>query len=194
MFTRRKVSQNLHGWKCQPTGRRVRVVLRLLMNRRQFIGSIPIGAVTITSLGATSPSESSASGKALIASSPVVQNPRAKSFGISIAVSYLATAWVEYGFTRDDLAFRAVASHHGLIAADDQALHIRVNHSNALPTNKPVYYRVVAQSLSYRNAYSLQRGEPQSTPVYALHLPDSNAQDIRVVSINDTHENIQTIP
>jgi predicted phosphodiesterase len=139
----------------------------------QFIGSIPVSA--------------------LIASPPVVQNPRAKSFGVSIAVSGLSTAWVEYGFAKDDLSFTAVASHHGLVAADDQALHIRVNHSDALPTDKPIYYRVVAQPLNYQDAYHPQRGEQQSTPVYALRLPDPNAQSIRVISINDTHGNTQTV-
>jgi acid phosphatase type 7 len=145
-------------------------------------------------VGSTHASEEpSASEKALIASPPVVQNPRAASFGVSLAVSGLATAWVEYGFAKDDLAFTAVASHHGLVSADDRVLHIRVNHSEALPTNKPIYYRVVAQSLNYENAYHLQRGKPQSTPVYALRLPDPNARSIRVVSINDTHENTETL-
>lgn len=138
-------------------------------------------------------SESKTTGKALITSPPVVQNPRAKSLGVSIAVSRLATAWVEYGFARDDLTFIAVASHHGLVAADNQALHIRVNHSDALPTDKPIYYRVVAQPLSYKNAYELQRGKQQSTPVYPLRLPNPNAQSIRVISINDIHGNTQTV-
>jgi acid phosphatase type 7 len=130
---------------------------------------------------------------ALIASPPVVQNPRAKSFGVSIAVSKLAMARVEYGFAKDDLPFTAVASHHGLVATDDRVLHIRVNHAEVLPTDQPIYYRVVAQPLSYRNAYHLQRGQQQSTSVYALRLPDPKAQSMRVISINDTHEDLQTI-
>ncbi|NKB71623.1 MAG: hypothetical protein GKR89_31500 [Candidatus Latescibacteria bacterium] len=159
----------------------------------QFVGSIPVSAVANTSINTAHHSQSKTADKVLIASPPVVQNPRAQSFGVSIAVASLATAWVEYGFARDELAFTAAASHHGLVAADDQALHIRVNHSEVLPTDKPIYYRVVAQSLSYQDAYNLQRGEPQATPIYALRLPDSNAQSIRVVSINDTHGDIQTI-
>jgi len=74
-------------------------------------------------IDATYQSESKITAKALITSPPVVQNPRAKSFGVSIAVSRLATAWVEYGFAKDDLTFIAVANH--------QALHIGVNHSEA---------------------------------------------------------------
>jgi len=152
--------------------------------------SIPIGALDNTSV--TQQIDAKPIGNALIASPPVVQNPRAKSFGVSIAVSGLATAWVEYGFAKDDLAFTAIASHHGLIVADDQALHIRVNHRDLLPTDRPIYYRVVAQPLSYQDAYHLERGTPQATPIYALCLPDPNAQKIRVVSINDTHNNLQT--
>jgi acid phosphatase type 7 len=138
-------------------------------------------------------SESRTGGDAIIASPPVVQNPREKSFGVSIAVSGLATAWVEYGFTESDLAFTAVPNHHGLVSADDRALHIRVNHHEGFPTDRPVYYRVVAQPLSYQDAYHLERGTPQSTPIYALRLPNPNAQSIRVVSINDTHEKTETV-
>ncbi|MDZ8120000.1 metallophosphoesterase family protein [Pontiella agarivorans] len=164
------------------------------MNRCQFIGTLSVHGIAMTSMAAARASEAPASpGKALIASPPVVQNPRAAGLGISLAVSGLATAWVEYGFEKDNLAFTAVASQHGLVAADDRVLHIRVNHSEAFPTHTPIYYRVVAQPLHYKNAYKLERGEPQSTPVYALRLPDPNAQNIRVVSINDTHENAETL-
>jgi predicted phosphodiesterase len=159
----------------------------------QFTESIPVSAGDNTSMGAVHHPESKATGKARIASPPVIQHPRAKSFGVSIAVSGLATAWVEYGFAKDDLRFTAVASHHGLVAADDQALHICVNHCDILPTDQPIYYRVVVQPLSYEDAYHLQRGMQQATPVYALRLPDPNAQNIRVISINDTHGNIQTV-
>jgi len=105
-----------------------------MLPRRQFIGSIPASSLAITSLGAVPQTESKSNDKALIASPPVVQNPRAKSFGVSIAVSRLATAWVEYGFEKDALNFTAIASHHGLIVADDKVLHIRVNHREVLPT------------------------------------------------------------
>ena len=164
-----------------------------MLNRREVFGIIPVSALAITSIGATHKSESTVTGNALIASPPVVQNPRAKSFGVSIAVSSFATARVEYGFDKDDLAFTANASHHGLITADDQSLHIRINHSEVLPTDKPIYYRVLVQSLTYQNAYILNRGEQQSTPIYALRLLDSGKQKVRVISINDTHENAETI-
>ncbi|QDV23643.1 metallophosphoesterase family protein [Aureliella helgolandensis] len=170
-----------------------------MYNRRQFFGTIPVGAVALSTVGLvqqTGAQERLAAGErasTLIASPPVVQNPRHNGFGVSIAVRGLATAWVEFGFAENDLPFTAVASHHGLIVADDRALHIRVEHQESLPQNQPIFYRVVVQSLSYANAYTLQRGEPQSTTTYALRLPSPTAERLRLVSINDTHENLETI-
>ena len=129
----------------------------------------------------------------LISSPPVVQNPRAAGFDVSIAVSSLATARVEYGFAPDDLAFTARASHHGLVAASDRALQIPVRHHDILPPGKPIYYRVVVESLCYHDAYRLERGEPQVTPVHALRLPRHDMPRVRIVSINDTHGNLPSI-
>ena len=124
-----------------------------MFNRRNFMGVIPASALVFTSARAAQSDDSQPStaggelNKPLIASPPVVQNPRPKSFGVSVAVSGLATAWVEYGFSEDDLRFTAIASHHGLIQADEQVLHVRVNHADALPTDRSIYYRVVVQPL-----------------------------------------------
>ena len=165
-----------------------------MLDRRQFIGTIPVSAFAVTALGNIRPASADASEVSeLIAGPPVVQNPRHDGFGVSIAVSGLATAWVEYGFAEDNLRFTAIASHHGLIAADDQALHVRVHHPEPLPSTETVFYRVMVQPLRYRNAYKLERGGPQATAVYPLRLPAADAARIRVVSINDTHENLETI-
>ncbi len=170
-----------------------------MFNRRQFIGTIPVSAVAISTIGINQHVRSpAAQGEAaqvskLIASPPVVQNPRPNGFGVSVAVRALATAWVEYGFAEDNLPLTAIASHHGLISADDRALHVRVEHHEPLPTDQPIYYRVVVQALSYVGAYSLQRGAQQATATYALRLPNPTAHRIRLVSINDTHENLDTI-
>ena len=170
-----------------------------MFNRRKFIGTIPASAVAIAAWndGCVATAQTSTSADAefndVIASPPVVQNPRQDGFGVSIAVSQLATAWVEYGLAEDDLRFTAKASHHGLIAADDQALHVRVSHSELLSAAKTIFYRVIVQPLSYRNAYELQRGVPQSTAIYPLRLPSWDSAKVRVVSINDTHENLETI-
>ena len=98
------------------------------------MGIIPVSALAISGVRAAQPDQSQESAASaasvgatgpLIASPPVVQNPRPRSFGVSVAVNGLATAWVEYGFSEDDLRFTANASHHGLIQADDQVLHVR---------------------------------------------------------------------
>ncbi|MDV6029108.1 MAG: metallophosphoesterase [Phycisphaera sp. RhM] len=170
-----------------------------MSDRRNFIGVIPLSAIAITSGHAAGLDQSPQDGvtnesiRPLIASPPVVQNPRPKSFGVSVAVGGLATAWVEYGFSKDDLRFTARASHHGLIQADDKVLHVRVNHRDILPTDRPIFYRVHVQPLRYRNAYQLERGDAQTTETYALRLPDPAAKQLRVVAINDTHENLATI-
>ncbi len=169
-----------------------------MINRRKFFGILPVGALAISAGGMHS-RESWANGwnassrVDAIASPPVVQNPRATGFGVSIAVAGLCTAWVEYGFDKNDLQFTSIPSHHGLIVADDQAIHIRVNHPELLPAERPIFYRVMVQPLSYKNAYQLERGEPQATGTYELRLPSATAKQIRVVSINDTHENNATI-
>ncbi|QDT09632.1 metallophosphoesterase family protein [Planctomycetes bacterium K23_9] len=170
-----------------------------MISRRNFVGVIPASAIAMTGAHAAQSDQSQgrapseAPNRPLIASPPVVQNPRAKSFGVSVAVAGLATAWVEYGFSQGDLRFTASASHHGLIQADNKVLHVRVNHADILPTDRPIYYRVVVQPLKYISAYQLKRGEIQATPTYALRLPDPAAKQLRVVSINDTHENLPTI-
>ncbi|MCO8121246.1 metallophosphoesterase [Stieleria sp. TO1_6] len=170
-----------------------------MFSRRDFIGVVPASALAISCAHAAQPNQSQESAasdgpnKPLIASPPVVQNPRPNGFGVSIAVAGLATAWVEYGFTKEDLRFTATASRHGLIQADDQVLHVRVNHADELPTDRPVFYRVVVQPLKYISAYQLKRGETQTTQIHALRLPDPTADQLRVVSINDTHENLPTI-
>jgi predicted phosphodiesterase len=166
-----------------------------MLNRRTFLGVIPASAIAVTSAGATMPIQLQEGGldTPLIASPPVVQNPRLSSFGVSIALAGLATAHIEYGFSEDNLCFVATASHHGLMQADDRVLHIRVTHAEPLPTDRPVFYRVVVQPLKYLNAYQLKRGKPQATSTFALRLPNPKASQLRVVSINDTHENLATI-
>ncbi len=166
-----------------------------MFHRRSFLGAIPASALAITTVGTPrlAGAQQSTDNEQIIASPPVVQNPRPDSFGVGIAVNSLATAWVEYGLAEDDLRYTARAAHHGLIQADDQALYIRVNHRQVLPTDRPIFYRVVVQGLRYISAYELERGDPQATPTFALRLPSPQAEQLRVVSINDTHENLPTI-
>jgi 3',5'-cyclic AMP phosphodiesterase CpdA len=65
--------------------------------------------------------------------------------------------------------------------------------ADQLPTDRPIHDRVLCQPLIYLNAYKLERGQPQATATYALRLPSPTAQKVRIVSLNDTHENLPTI-
>ncbi|WP_437186098.1 metallophosphoesterase family protein [Planctomicrobium sp. SH668] len=169
-----------------------------MIDRRQFMGVLPASVVALTS-NAVSAIESN-SGKSnggdnrpLICSPPVIMNPRESGFDVSIAVSRLATAWVEYGFSEDDLQYVARASHHGLIQADDRVLHLRVQHQGGLPNDNPIFYRIVVQELQYENAYRLSRGQPEESPIYRVQFAHAKTRKVRVVSINDTHENKETL-
>lgn len=169
-----------------------------MLNRRQLMGSVSISAFALAG-GKSWASEREWAEKrtvsrdsALISSAPVVQHPRSDSFGVSIAVSGLCTAWVEWGWKKDQLTEIARASHHGLISADDRVLHIRVQNDH-LATKRRLYYRVVAQSLHYKNAYQLERGETHSSDVFALRLPRFQQANQTVAVINDTHENGETL-
>ena len=164
-----------------------------MFNRRQLIGTASVSALALTTGRSWADTESAAENLPLLASPPVVQHPLPNSFGVSIAVSGLATAWVEWGWEQDKLDQLARASTHGLIAADDRVLHIRVQHDRLFPTGQPIYYRVVAQPLRYQNAYKLERGEAQATKVFELRLPDYQRKLQTIAVINDTHENSQSL-
>lgn len=167
-----------------------------MMQRREFVGLIPLSAVCLAgNLRANEKGEDSRGGTSgpLITSPPVVQHPAADSFTVAFAVSALSTGWVQWGLDADHLDRRAVAHRHGLICAGDRSHSIPVSLADVPPGNRTIFYRVVAQPLAYRNAYQLQRGEPQSSDVFRLQLPDRDAAEITIAIVNDTHEQPQTI-
>ncbi len=103
------------------------------------------------------------------------------------------TAWIEYGFEPDKLSLSQWPANMVLVRASDRALHIRVETRSRCQSLAPVYYRVVAQSLTYQNAYALKRGEQTiNTYLHAAFAPEQ-ATKIRLACVNDTHENLQTI-
>lgn len=162
--------------------------------RRTFIGLIPLSALSLQVASQAKADEATTSSESpLITSPPVVQHPSADGFTVHIAVSRLATGWVEWGTSADRLDRTAVAAHHGLVQASDRALAIRVHFEEPLPAGQPIYYRVVVQPLAYKNAYTLERGEPTSTPTYTLRLPNPAAERVTIAFVNDTHENRETI-
>ncbi len=163
------------------------------LSRRTFVGLIPISALSLQ-LGARAPAGEvdAGTGAPLIASPPVVQHPAADGFTVHFAVSALATGWVEWGRSADRLDRVAIAADHGLVRASDLALSVRVRLDESM-AGEPIYYRVVAQPLAYKNAYQLERGEVVASPVQKLRLPNAGADRITIAIVNDTHENRETL-
>ncbi len=165
-----------------------------MISRRNFVGLIPVTALSLPAGSwAFETLGQQDADKPLISSPPVVQHPMPESFSVSVAVSGFATGWVEWGFSADQLDRVAIAHSHGLIRASDRALLVRVGPIELPSADSPIYYRFVVQPLAYKNAYQLQRGESQATPVFQLRLPRSDAQEITVAIVNDTHENSETL-
>lgn len=164
--------------------------------RREFLGLIPVSALSLQLSGRAAAGAQAAEGQAstpLLASPPVVQHPAADGFTVHFAVSALATGCVEWGWSEDRLDQVAIAADHGLVRASDQALSVRVRLDKPPAEGATIYYRIVAQPLSYKNAYQLQRGERVASPVYRLRLPRAHAEQITIAIVNDTHERRETI-
>lgn len=162
--------------------------------RRSFLGLIPASALSLHLSGRLAADENAAANvSALITSPPVVQHPSADGFTVHFAVSALATGWVEWGWSADRLDRVAIAAQHGLVRASDQALSVRVRLDEPAAPGKPIFYRVVAQPLTYKNAYKLERGDTQASQVQRLRLPSAQAEQITIAFVNDTHENQPTL-
>lgn len=128
-----------------------------------------------------------------LAGPPVVQHLGIDGFAVSCAVRQLATGWVEWGWSAEELEHRALASRGGLVRASDRALVVPVPLGEHAVPGRQVYYRVVVQSLRYESAYKLHRGEPVAGPCQGLTLPDPAAARARIAVVNDTHEHLPTI-
>jgi predicted phosphodiesterase len=172
-----------------------------MLQRREFLGSIPISALAITSAvsaaeePAKNPATTEATPKAtaIICSPPVVQHPTPHGFTVVWQVNQLATGWVEWGWTAEKLDQVARASHHGLIDAADDVLAVSVT----LPKDAPgqtIHYRLVVQPITYKGAYKLERAENEEVSLpYSIRLPDPKESQSQLIVINDTHENKETI-
>jgi hypothetical protein len=123
----------------------------------------------------------------------VVQHPRRHGFTVSVALSRLATAWVEWGMAPGKLVHTSVPSWCGLIDASDRSLVVQVESPEPLPPGKPIFYRVVAQGLTYSNAYNLERLPPEVGETIELRLPSPRAKKLSIAVVNDTHENRDTL-
>jgi len=129
----------------------------------------------------------------LLTGPPVVQHLTKEGFAVSFAVGQLATGWVEWGLSSEQLDHRAVASRAGLVEASDRALVVPVSLGDRGVPGRRIFYRVVAQPLSYQTAYTLHRGEPVAGPAQSLVIPDPAASRVRVAVVNDTHDRGPTI-
>lgn len=173
-----------------------------MLKRRDVLRLIPastfayVGASTL-GRAVASPDESSsaepAADKSLLAGPPVVQHLTCDGFSVSVAVRGLATAWVEWGRSAEQLDQQAIGSRAGLVCASDRALIIPVPLSPAAGAGQAIYYRVVAEPLRYETAYKLHRGDPVSSPTYRLVIPDAAAPNVRIAVINDTHDHAETV-
>lgn len=172
-----------------------------MLQRREFLGSIPLSALAISSVvsaaeePAKNPSDQAqaASSRAIICSPPVVQHPTPRGFTVVWQVNQLATGWIEWGWSADKLDQVARSSHHGLIDAADDVLAVSVDLAKDA-AGQTIHYRLAVQSIVYKNAYKLERGEAQEhSQPYQVTLPTSAAAQSQLVVINDTHENKETI-
>jgi predicted phosphodiesterase len=130
----------------------------------------------------------------LLGSPPVVQHLSENGFSVSLRVNRLCTGVVEWGTDPDHLSHRAVATWGGLVQWGERALQIPVEFPGSLLSGSSVYYRFGAQELFYPNRFpDLQRGITEWTDVRALRIPDPARPSLRVVVVNDTHEQDATV-
>ena len=162
------------------------------MDRRNVLAAMPLLALA-PGLSWGKDGEGPNESKPVFLSPPVVQQATTTGFTVSIEVSRLCIGRVEWGWAADALTNVAVATHHGLVDANDRCLVIPVHFAESATPGRPVFYRVVAQTLDYANAYKLTRGTPVSTAVRKLLLPHAQQEKTVLAVVNDTHENQETL-
>ncbi len=166
-----------------------------MLHRRDVLRLIPASSLAwlgVFRSAQAAPNPSSAAARLLL-SPPVVQHLGIEGFAVSFAVGQLSTGWVEWGSSPERLDQRAIASRAGLVQASDRALIVPVSLGKCGTPGRRIYYRVVAQPLSYETAYKLHRDEPVAGPTMGLTLPNSAASRVRVAVVNDTHEHSKTV-
>lgn len=117
---------------------------------------------------------------------PVLQCPAPDSMGVAWAVNGLANGAVEYA---DNPDWKNVATVRcggfGMTAFDDQALQVRLT---GLKPGTRYWYRTVTTPIAvYKNAYSIQLGEPETGRVHSFVTPSADVP-ARFCVLNDTHE------
>jgi acid phosphatase type 7 len=169
------------------------------INRRTFFKWTAAGSVlpVVMPYAVSAQSEGntgSGSHGSLLASPPVVQHLSANGFSVSLRVSRLCTGTVEWGMEPKNLDHRAVATWGGLVQWNERALQVPIGFPGALPPGSTVYYRFGAQELFYPDRFpDRRRGITEWTDVRSLRIPDSARPSLRVVVVNDTHEQFATV-
>lgn len=162
------------------------------MKRRQFLATASSSAAAGLALPRALGQETAGRGP-LLASPPVVQHPTGRGFTVSWQVQGPATGRVVWGLSADrmDRTAGAGGPGPGLLDVSEQFLSARVE---GVPPGTPeVYYRVEAEAVTYQNAYQIERGPTVTGPVRALRLPQVVSSAMKLVVVNDTHENAPTL-
>jgi len=161
------------------------------MKRRTFLTTLAATSAASALDAATQTKKSNPTGalETKIISPPVIQNPTETSFSVSWMVSGSATGWVEWG-TTEKLGNIAKPAHHGLMSMSEYALSASVT---GIPKGSTIFYRVVTMPVHYKNAYSIQKGEPTPGEIRQIKLPTASSPTCNLVMVNDTHDHGKTI-
>ncbi len=130
----------------------------------------------------------------LFMSPPVILYAGAKGFTLSIECAQRVKGHVEWGFSSDALTNQVIAVHGGLAHTHEKGMVIDVNFEQTIAAEQPIYYRVVAQTIDYINAYDIALGPLVSTANRKLTLPHPNQKTITLAVVNDTHNRNRTLP
>ncbi len=126
-----------------------------------------------------------ASGIRIIAG-PCLQNPTETSMTVVWMTDATSTGWVEYG-DGTSLSEKAVASHDGLIDAD-QRLH-RVTITGLKP-GSTYRYRVVAKEIVDLQPYSVTYGGTTASDIYDFSVLDPARSSYSFIVLNDLHDKV----
>ena len=164
------------------------------MDRRDFVYSSLGGAlatcIPASALALEQPASQPPAAASIIDSPPVLQALTSDGVTVSIAVSGVSTAWVEYGPTRE-LGQRADNSVHGMLPLDGRVHRIRIL---GLKPGDTCFYRVHVAPINFRSAYKIERGAVATSEVRSFRTLDGGRGGrCRVSIINDTHENATTL-
>lgn len=123
------------------------------------------------------------------AAQPVLANVRDTTIDVIIVPNGLATAWVEYGPSRQ-LGHTAKGSIQGLLPTSDRVIHCPIS---GLEPGRQYFYRVHLQQVVYSDKWRMQRTEKVASEIFSFHTLDVAADTASFTCWNDTHENDETL-